>query len=423
MDYQICDLAPADLGAAVQLLEALRPLPDSTPMEIAQFIADVNDGAIVVVALVNGSLVGLASARVAGDRAWTQQVAIAPGWRKKGIGSALARGLEGRLLHLGVRKISALLGPGKVGETAFINRGFVATTGMVLYEKSLSLEPGDVRIIDKWGGQILDGDLWDEAAGMEREKNLIDQRIVAPLSDPALAAQIGLRPPATALMFGPPGTGKTTFARALAGRLGWPFVELLPSKLSSGEGTLANELREAFIELGRLDHVVIFIDEFDEIAPARESRPASAGVVNELLKSIPEFRRRPGKLLVCATNFVETIDPAVMRPGRFDLLIGIGPPDQTALTALWERALATMNTEKGVDAAKLASQCHGFTPGDVDLASQRAAAEAFARARANGKAAVVTIDDLNTATNRTKASITPEMLSAYQAEVAMFERV
>ena len=423
MDYQICDLAPADLGAAVQLLEALRPLPDSAPMEIAQFISDVNDGAIVVVALVNSSVVGLVSARVAGDRAWTQLVAISPQWRRKGIGSALARGLEGRLLHLGVRKISALLGPGEVGETALINRGFKPTTGMVLYEKLLSLEPGDVRIIDKWGGQILDGDLWDEAAGMEREKNLIDQRIVAPLSNPALAAQIGLRPPATALMFGPPGTGKTTFARALAGRLGWPFVELLPSKLSSGEGTLANELREAFIELGRLDHVVIFIDEFDEIAPARESRPASAGVVNELLKSIPEFRRRPGKLLICATNFVETIDPAVMRPGRFDLLIGIGPPDQTALTALWERALATMTAESGVDAAKLASQCHGFTPGDVDLASQRAAAEAFARARATGKAAVVTIDDLSTATNRTKASITPEMLNAYQAEVAMFERV
>ena len=423
MEYQICDLAPADLGAAVQLLEALRPLPDSAPMEIAQFISDVNDGAIVVVALVNSSVVGLVSARVAGDRAWSQLVAISPQWRRKGIGSALARGLEGRLLHLGVRKISALLGPGEVGETALINRGFKPTTGMVLYEKLLSLEPGDVRIIDKWGGQILDGDLWDQAAGMEREKNLIDQRIVAPLSDPALAAQIGLRPPATALMFGPPGTGKTTFARALAGRLGWPFVELLPSKLSSGEGTLANELREAFIELGRLDHVVIFIDEFDEIAPARESRPASAGVVNELLKSIPDFRRRPGKLLICATNFVETIDPAVMRPGRFDLLIGIGPPDQTALTALWERALATMTTEGNVDAAKLASQCHGFTPGDVDLAAQRAAAEAFARARATGKAAVVTNEDLTAATNRTKASITPEMLSAYQAEVSMFERV
>ena len=141
---------------------------------------------------------------------------------------------------------------------------------------------------------------------------------------------------------------------------------LLPSKLSSGEGTLANELREAFIELGRLEHVVIFIDEFDEIAPARESRPASAGVVNELLKSIPDFRRRPGKLLICATNFVETIDPAVMRPGRFDLLIGIGPPDQKALIALWERAVATMNLGPGVDPRELAQKCHGFTPGDVN---------------------------------------------------------
>ena len=68
----------------------------------------------MVVALVNSSVVGLVSARVAGDRAWTQLVAISPQWRRKGIGSALARGLEGRLLHLGVRKISALLGPGDV---------------------------------------------------------------------------------------------------------------------------------------------------------------------------------------------------------------------------------------------------------------------------------------------------------------------
>ena len=360
MDVQICDFAPADVGAAVQLLERLRSLPDSAPIEIAQFIADINDGAIAVVALAGGTLVGVASARVAGDRAWTQMVAIDPAWRRRGIGSALARRLEERLLHLGVRKISALIGPGEVGEQALLNRGFTARAGMVLYEKFLSLQPGDVRTIDKWGGQILDGELWNQAAGMKREKALIDGRIVAPLADPALAAQAGLRPPATVLMFGPPGTGKTTFARALAGRLGWPFVELLPSKLATGEGTLANELREALLELGQLDHVVIFIDEFDEIAPARESRPASAGVVNQLLKSIPELRRRPGKLLICATNFVNTIDPAVMRPGRFDLLIGIGPPDQAALTALWEHALSTMHLQPGVDASALATSCRGF---------------------------------------------------------------
>ena len=423
MDVQICDFAPADLGAAVQLLERLRTLPDSAPIEIAQFIADTNDGAIAVVALAGGTLVGVVSARVAGDRAWTQMVAIDPAWRRRGIGSALARRLEERLLHLGVRKISALIGPGEVGEQALLNRGFIARTGMVLYEKFLSLQPSDVRTIDKWGGQILDGDLWNQAAGMKREKALIDGRIVAPLADPALAAQAGLRPPATVLMFGPPGTGKTTFARALAGRLGWPFVELLPSKLAATEGTLANELREARLELGQLDHVVIFIDEFDEIAPARESRPASAGVVNQLLKSIPELRRRPGKLLICATNFVNTIDPAVMRPGRFDLLIGIGPPDHAALTALWERALSMMQLQPGIDASALAASCRGFTPGDVDLAAQRAAAEAFARARENGEAALVTNDDLVMSVQRTRASITPEMLEAFNAEVERFERV
>lgn len=122
-------------------------------------------------------------------------VAIDPGWRRRGIGSALARRLEERLLHLGVRKISALIGPGEVGEQALLNRGFTARKGMVLYEKFLALQPADVRTIDKWGGQIVDGELWDQAAGMKREKALIDGRIVAPLADPALAAQAGLRPP------------------------------------------------------------------------------------------------------------------------------------------------------------------------------------------------------------------------------------
>lgn len=422
MEYRICDLAPADLGAAIHLLESLRSLPDSTPMETAQFIADVNDG-VVVVALAQGSVIGLASARVSGDRAWTQVVALSPQWRRRGIGSALARGLEDRLLHLGVRKISALLGPGEVGEQALLNRGFTPKTGMVLYEKHLSFEPSEVRIIDKWGGQILDGDLWDAASGMEREKTLIDTRIVAPLSDPALAAQVGLRPPATVLMFGPPGTGKTTFAKAMAGRLGWPFVELLPSKMSSGDGGPANELREAFLELGQLEHVVVFIDEFDEIAPARAQRPAGVSVVNQLLKSIPEFRRRPGKLLVCATNFVDAIDPAVLRPGRFDLVVGIGPPDHDALVALWDRALSEMAVDADVKSSKLAKQCGGFTPGDVDLAAQRAAADAFARARVNGHAPVISLEDVTAAIQRTKASITPEMVKAFRAEVDTFERV
>jgi len=367
--------------------------------------------------------VGLASARVAGDWAWADLIAIAPDWRRQGIGSALTRALENRLLQRGVRKISALFNPGNVGEQALVNRGYSPTKGMILYEKLLSYDPSEVRIIDKWGGQILDSDMWEQLAGMEQEKALIEQRIVAPLSDPILAAQIGLKLPGTVLMFGPPGTGKTTFAKALASRLKWPFVELLPSKLSSGGGTLANELREALQELAQLDHAVIFIDEFDEIAPARESRPMSAGVVNELLKSIPELRQRAGKLLVCATNFVETIDPAVLRPGRFDLPIGIGPPNVTALIALWRQALSSMRTTNDLDAATLAEKCLGFTPGDVELAAQRAAASAFIRARERKEEALISADDLLAAISRTKPSVTPEMFSTFNIELEAFQRI
>jgi SpoVK/Ycf46/Vps4 family AAA+-type ATPase len=146
-------------------------------------------------------------------------------------------------------------------------------------------------------------------------------------------------------------------------------------------------------------------------------------VVNELLKSIPELRQRAGKLLVCATNFVETIDPAVLRPGRFDLPIGIGPPNVTALIALWRQALSSMRTTNDLDAATLAEKCLGFTPGDVELAAQRAAASAFIRARERKEEALISADDLLAAISRTKPSVTPEMFSTFNIELEAFQRI
>ena len=379
-------------------------------------------GAPGVVALESDRIIGIVQARAVGDDAWINVVMIDPNWRRQGLGSAMLHRLEDKLLHLGVRKISALLSSAQAGETALLNRGFAPTHGLVLYEKLEPLAPISMRIVDQYGGELLSEKLWDSVSGMREEKQIIAGRVVAPLADPETASRVGVKAPATVLLFGPPGTGKTTFAKAIAGRLGWPFIELLPSKLESGDGSMSSELRTAMNDLLQLDHAVVFIDEFDEIASAREHNPSTKGVVNELLKMIPAFRSAPGHLLVCATNFVADIDSAVLRPGRFDLVIPIGPPDLSARLAHWQSTLASLD-QRGVDIEKIAKMTEGYTPGDVDLAAQRAAAAAFDRIREGKKPLHITSEDLETAVARTRPSVTAEIRDRFAEEVGRFARV
>lgn len=435
MAVLVRDLVATDVSGAVRLLEQCRGLPDTKSADIAQFVSDVASGAPGVVAVVEDRIVGVVQARTVADDAWINVVMIDPDHRHQGIGSAMIQRLEDNLLHLGVRKISALLSSAQAGETALINRGFTPTSDLVLYEKLEPLAPTAMRIVDHYGGEILSDDLWDRVAGMATEKQLIDSRVVAPLADPEMAERVGVRAPATVMLFGPPGTGKTTFAKAVAGRLGWPFIELLPSKLESGDESMSAELRTAITELLTLDRAVVFIDEFDEIASARERNPATKGVVNELLKLIPSFRSTLGHLLICATNFVGEIDSAVLRPGRFDLVIPIGPPDLDARRSLWQACLAPIDhrpdgpvaaedhTGHDHSVAVLAERTDGFTPGDIELAAQRAAAAAFDRIRAGLEPAFVTSDDLAAAVERTIPSVPLDVQRRFADDVTTFSRV
>src|SRR6202000_663467 len=96
------------------------------------------------------------------------------------------------------------------------------------------LRPDQANMLAELGGRMLPPGLWQELAGLEQEKKIIEPRIRSPRAPPDIAARYGVRPPKAVILFGPPGTGKTSFAKGISSRLGWPFVELFPSRLGAG---------------------------------------------------------------------------------------------------------------------------------------------------------------------------------------------
>lgn len=401
-----------DLDGILHLWEAQRQSSHEPVYDLSEVIASCQKDHAVV-AVHGDEVIGAAVGRAAHDQGWVVFFAIADDWRHRGIGSAMLAALEKNMAPHGLTKLSALIPENESRVDAFANQGFELKHQLRYFERRIPVQRQELNSLAELGGRLLPRTLWESVAGMRREKEILEQRLVLPLAEPDLAERYGVVPPRAVVLFGPPGTGKTTFAKAIASRLEWSFVEVFPSRLAAEPGGLAGALRDTFTKIAELEHAVVFIDEVEEIAAQRSGEPPSPlqGVTNELLKIIPAFREQPGRLLVCATNFIRALDSAFLRHGRFDYVIPIGLPDEAARHAIWERFVPEQVAD-AVDVALLVERSAGFSPADIEFAARSASQRAFEAAIRDGSAGSDASGDASVAASGPAGPSTADYLEA-----------
>jgi len=426
LSFRIREYHPADTESVLELWDSAKSEGFDPVYGLAEVLASCQKDHAVL-AVVDEKIVGAAVARAAHEQGWIVFFTTLPSFRRQGIGSSLLAALETRMAPLGLTKLSILVPESQDKSDVLDHAGFVAKNHLKYFEREIPISEKERSILAELGGRILPRDLWAGIAGMQREKEMLERRLVMPLSDADLAEKFGVEPPRSIVLFGPPGTGKTTFAKAVASRLDWPFVEVFPARLAADQKGLAGALRDTFTRISDLDNVVVFIDEVEEIAAQRGGEPPTAlqGVTNELLKLIPLFRERPGRLLIVATNFIRALDDAFLRHGRFDYVIPIGLPDETARESIWRRYIPS-ETVDTVDIAELVTRTEGFSPADIEFAARKAAQRALEAAvydTAPGAPTGPTTEDYLWAIGDTRMTVSSEMVGGFLEDIESLARL
>jgi transitional endoplasmic reticulum ATPase len=277
---------------------------------------------------------------------------------------------------------------------------------------------------------------FDDIGGMEEVIERIRMNIIYPFKNPEVFKKFNKRPGGGILLYGPPGCGKTHLARATAGECGAKFISIaITDILSKWLGESERHLHEIFEGARRQSPAVIFIDEIDSIGMSRSDAGSyQAPLVNVLLTEMDGIQSANDQLMVlAATNVPWRVDQALRRPGRFDRVLFVPPPDVTAREAILKIHLRGMPVG-AVDVGKLSKQCERFSGADLRAVVERASEKAIYQEMRTGRPAELTQALLLEGIKETKASTVEWLETArnyatysnraglYDELVAYFER-
>ncbi len=271
---------------------------------------------------------------------------------------------------------------------------------------------------------------WDDIGGLENIKEELREAVEWPLKYPKAFQRLGIEPPRGILLYGPPGTGKTLLAKAVANESSANFIGIRgPEVLSKWVGESEKRVREIFRKARQAAPTVIFIDEIDAIAPARgaEGNHVTDRLINQLLTEMDGIERNSGVVVIAATNRPDILDPALLRPGRFDRLILVPAPDEKVRLEILKVHTRRVPLAEDVDLRELAKKTEGYSGADLEALVREAALTAMRRIMAELPAQAVEEEseeflerlkvskrDFEAALKKVRPSITPYMVEYYR---------
>jgi transitional endoplasmic reticulum ATPase len=249
---------------------------------------------------------------------------------------------------------------------------------LVTEDTEVELREEPISGFEKTGGGIT----YEDIGGLKSEIQRVREMVELPMKHPQIFKKLGIEPPKGVLLHGPPGTGKTLLAKAVANETSASFFSIAgPEIISKYYGESEQQLREIFEDATEESPSIIFIDELDSIAPKREdvTGEVERRVVAQLLTMMDGLETRGQVVVIAATNRVDSVDPALRRPGRFDREIEIGVPDEVGRKEILQIHTRGMPLSDDVSLGHLADETHGFVGADIESLTKEAAMKALRR--------------------------------------------